>query len=241
MRIMKSALAALFAVSAFSAMAASSASAWHPLFLTQSGKELLFSGEGSKLVLRTERAGLPATLECEKILIHGLALNLSTLAHGVLLLLHSKCLLKVNGGANETCNEPIELKLALAELGLLTSTNHRVVLLLAPSGVPVGTTTFALLECRGELAKISGTIVGEIPERNALGENQLNTPRNDIELVFATINKSNHQSISEIFLLGTKLTKQELTASGFMSGPTALEAAMNLKGDGTIEVSTTKM
>lgn len=238
MRTMRLALAMLFAALAFSTMAASSASAFHPLFLTQSGKELLFSGEGIKPILRAEEAGLPATLECERVLIDGFALNLSTLAHRVLVLFEGKCTLKVNGGANELCREPLVFKKSLAELGLLTSTNHKVVMLLAASD---GTTVFDTSECGGNQTTVSGSIVAEIPENNAKLEKQINVSRSTLEVVYATTNKNNQQAITEIWLLGTQMTGDELKVEGFLGGKVAWEDVLNLKGDGNIEISTTKL
>jgi hypothetical protein len=237
MRIMKPAVAALFAVLACSAMAASSASAFHPLFLTQSAKELLFSGEGLKPVLRAEEAGVPGTLECERVLIDGFALNLSTLAHDILVLFEGKCTLKVQGGGNEPCREPLVFKKSLAELGLLTSTNHKVVLLLVSSEG----TIFDESECSGLRTTVSGSIIAEIPENNAKLEKQINVSRSELEVVFATVNKNNQQAITEIWLLGTQMTGDELKVEGFFGGKAAEELTLNLKGDGKVEISTTKL
>jgi hypothetical protein len=241
MRLMKLALAALFAVLAFSAMVASSASAFHPLFVTLSAKELLFSGLGVDPILRGERGGFVATVLCEKVLAHGFVLHLSTLLHLLLLHFEGKCVQKIGGGANETCKEPILTKLLLGELGLLTSAKLLVVLLLRPS---TGT-EFAAIECgTGEATHVGGVIIGEIPENfkgNAL-EKQINTERSEIEIVFATINKSQHQSITEIFLLGVQMGPgEELSISGFLGGPASEEATATLKGDGKLEISTTKV
>jgi hypothetical protein len=235
MRITRLALAALFAVLAFSAMAASSASAFHPLFITQSGKELLFSGLGGKATLRSANGGV---VECEKTLIHGFALHLSTLAHRILLLFEGKCeLVSPIKAACSNQGTHITLKLLLGELGLLTATNHKVLILLAPAS---GTES-AKFECgiAGEIA-VTGAIVGEIPEINAKGVNQYNKPLTEMEQVFESVGKnSEKQAIQEIFLLGTQMTGVHLLTNGNEASE-EIKSNPILKGDGTIEITTTK-
>jgi len=229
------ALAALFAVLAFSAMATSSASAFfHPLFITQSGKELLFSGLGGKATLRSPSG----TVECEKTLIHGFALHLSTLAHRILLLFEGKCeLVTPIKAACSNEGTHITSKLLLGELGLLTSSNHKVVILLAPSS---GTES-AKFNCGigGEIA-VTGAIVGEIPEINTKGVNQYNKPLTEMEQVFESVGKnSEKQVIQEIFLLGTQMTGVHLLSNN-QEASEEIKSNPVLKGDGTIEITTTK-
>jgi len=233
MRIVKLALAALFAVMAFSALAVSSASAFHPLFLTQSGKTLLILGLGVDPILRGEQAGVAATILCEKVLVHGFVLHASTLLHLLKIIFHGKCVQKIGTGGNETCTEPIETKPILAEIGLLTSSNPKVVILLGPSD---GTTNFASPVCGGHETKVGGVIVAEIPAENAARESQIETERTEYEVKFATLNKNNHQSITEIFLLGAQMTKQELSIEGFLGGPASEEVIVKLDADGWVRI-----
>jgi len=231
---MKMALAALIAVFAFSAMAVSSASAFHPLFLTASKQTLLFTGLGVDPLLRGEVAGVVATVLCEKVLIHGFILHNSTLAHLLGLLFEGKCVQHIGSGGAEACKEHITTKPILAELGLLSSTNHTVVILLAPS---TGT-EFVTLECGSMTTTVSGTIVGEIPETNAKLEKQINEPRESLEIVFATVSKNNQQKITEIFLLGSQMTGQELKVTGLFGGKASEEATATLTSDGIVTICT---
>jgi hypothetical protein len=228
-------MAALVAVLAFGAIMASTAgAATHPLFLTASGKTLLFLGEGSKPVLRGEVAGVVATVECEKVLVHGLILHESSLAHLLPLLFEGKCEQKIPNRAAETCEEHITTKPILAELGLLKSGSKTVVMLLAPGD---GTTTFVVLKCGGNTTTVSGTIVGEIPEKNSEGQNQYDVERETLEVIFATSPAgTNQQAITTIFLLGVEMTGQELKIAGFLGGKASEEATANLKADGKVKI-----
>lgn len=247
MRIIRLALVALFAVLALSAAAAGSASAFHPLFLTQSGKELLVLAAVHRLsLLRAERAGQLGLVGCELLLFHGWVLHLSTLIHRVRILFESNCRLSVPA-LNEHKNcELVHVKPLLGELGLLNAgtsgASLHVVLLLAPSD---GTEEFAELKCEGNNTKVKGVIVGEVPENNATGEKQINTPRSEIETKFETINKStNEQAIQEIYLLGTLMTGQVLKVEGFLGGKASEEAPptnVHAEGGATVEISTTKV
>jgi len=233
---MRLALAALFAVLAFSAMATSSASAFfHPLFITQSGKELLFSGLGGKATLRSASG----TVECEKTLIHGFALHLSTLAHRILLLFEGKCeLVTPIKAACSNQGTHITSKLLLGELGLLSATNHKVLILLAPSSE----TESAKFNCGigGEIT-VTGAIVGEIPEINAKGVNQYNKPLTEMEQVFESVGRnSEKQAIQEIFLLGTQMSGPIHLLSNGSEASEEIRSNPILKGDGTIEITTTK-
>ncbi len=242
MRIMKLALAALFAVLAFSAMAASSASAAHPIFLTANhSAELLVLASYHKLsLLRGEKLGALGLVGCKLVLFHGWVLNNSTLIHRIKILFENDCLLSIPAtGTHKKCTEPIHIKILLGELGLLSSTNHKVVILLAPSD---GTGEFVKIECEGEKITVSGTVVGEIPELNAKGENQLNSQRAEIETRFEVINGSTQQAIQEIFLLGTQMTGQSLEVSELFGGKASEEVAeTNIHGVNsatTTEIST---
>jgi len=228
-------LAALFAVLAFSAMASTAAAAVHPLFLTESKKTLLFLGEGSNPVLRGLNAGAAATIECQKVLIHGFILHESSLVHLLPILFENKCVQRINGGAAEECSPlHITTKSILAELGLIKSGTKPVVILLAPGD---GTTVFAKFKCGAVETTVEGTIVGEIPEKNALGENQYNVERTELEVIFATKPAgSDQQAITTIFLLGEEMTKQELKVAGFLGGKAAEEATANLKADGKVKI-----
>lgn len=232
-KVARTILAAMFAVLAFGAIAASNALAAHPQFLTASGKTLLFVGESSKPVLRGEAVATktPAAVECEKALVHGFILNASPLAHLKAIVFHGKCVQKVNGGINETCNEPIETKTILAELGLISSTTKTVAVLLAPDD---GTTEFAKFTCGLNTTTVRGAIVGEIPALNAARESQYNVERETLEVIFATSPAgSDKQAITEIELLGTQMKGNELKAEGFLGGPGAAEEATStLKSDG---------
>jgi hypothetical protein len=240
---MRPALAAAFAVLAFSAVATSTASAvGHPLFLTQNAKTLLFTGltEGKPPVLRGEEAlGHPVAIECEKGLVHGFVLHASTLAHLSPIRFEGKCVQKINGGLNETCNEPIETKKILAELGLASSVVNTVLVLLAPSD---GTETFAEITCGLDKTTVKGAIVGVIPEINKAGQNQYENFRTTLEVVFATSPAgTDNQEIKEIFLLGVQMKGVELKVEGFLAGARAAEEAnAELKGDGQVRIDLTE-
>ncbi len=236
MRWIRSVSVVLFAVLALSATAAASASAFHPLFLTQSGKALLFTGETGPLLLRGLMLGaLDIGISCEKSLLHGWVLNKSTLAEKIKLVLHGKCQEIINGTA-ESCKEPLEFKELLGELGLINSTNDKVVLLLAPSSG----TELIQYECGGHINVLKGAVIGEFPEISKKGINQYNKQLGEAELVFESENDNENQKIKEIFLLGVQMTGVAFTfGEGFLfSGPASLEAAYDLKPDGWIEIST---
>ncbi len=231
MRIMKLALAAVFAVLAFSAMAASSASAFHPTFLTESGKELLVSGEGGLAWLR----GSAGTVTCEQWLAHGFVLPKSPLIHRLKFLFEKKCELHPTIGNLSTCNEPIHVKVSLGELGLVLG-NKTVGIYISPSD---GGTEFVEIICTGGLNKIkvTGSIVGEIPEKSGLNI-QYNKLLAEIETVFEAENKTTKQKIKEIELLGVNMTNVHLETTGFFSGEASEEASGKLKGDGKVEICT---
>jgi hypothetical protein len=153
--------------------------------------------------------------------------------HLLPLIFEGKCVQKINGGANETCTEPIETKRILAELGLISSSNKTVAILLAPSE---GSTEFAKLKCGANETKVGGVIVGEIPAENAKLEKQYNVEREELEVIFATNPAgTNKQAITTIFLLGTEMTGQELKVEGFLGGPAAWEMKFIVKADGKVK------
>jgi hypothetical protein len=232
MRVLRPALTALFVALAFNAMAAANSFA-EELFLTASGKTLLFIGLGRNPVLRALQAGVPAELSCEKVLIHGFILNKSPLAHLLPLLFEGKCVQKINGGANETCGEHITTKPVLVELGLLVLLNpHPVVISLEPSE---GAAEFFKLKCGSHETTLGGQVIGEIPETNEKGEKQIGTSRESLEVVFATVAKNNEQKWKSIFLLKELMTK-ELKIEGFLGGPVSEETTMELKSDGPVTI-----
>lgn len=230
---MKSVMAVLIAAVAFGAMAVGNASAFHPLFLTESGKELLVIGLSLRALVRFGNI-LPVVIHCERDLFHGWILNRSPLIHRATLLLHGKCILLFNG-MTTPCTEPIHFFRALLELGLISSTNKKVAILSAPSE---GGTEAVKITCGTNTVTLSGAVVGEIPEINAKLENQYNKQLSELEAVFAAENETEKQKITEIFLLGTQMTKVELTASGAGSGPASLESTEALNGDGKVEICT---
>jgi hypothetical protein len=209
----------------------------HPSFLTESGKELLFSGTnpaGTTPTLRAKTAGVLGTITCEKVLVDGFALPKSPLAHRVKVEFHGKCEQNING-SKSTCTEPIVWKTSLAELGLVLG-NKTVGLLLIPSD---GTKVFAKTSCGGLETTVEGTIVGEIPEINKKAENQYNKLQSETEAVFEAVGKnSESQVVTSIELLGTSMTGDELSVSGFFGGKASQEMTWILKGDGKIEICT---
>lgn len=69
--VVRLALVALVAVMCVGALVATSASAEEPLFITESGEALLFTGTGGAVTLRAKRAGVEGTITCEKTLFTG--------------------------------------------------------------------------------------------------------------------------------------------------------------------------
>jgi hypothetical protein len=115
-------------VATLAAMSVAGASA-ATLFLTASGKALLFTASASPVELAAERAGIILTIGCQSALFHGLVLNASPLLREIHLRLSRKCELTV-GGEKSSCVEPIEASTLLyAEIGLL---GGNVVMLITP-------------------------------------------------------------------------------------------------------------
>jgi hypothetical protein len=212
------------------------ATARHPLFLTESGTELLFSGSnpaGTTPTLRALNLGVLGTITCERVLVDGFARPKSPLAHSVLVVFHGKCEQTI--GVNKSaCTEPILWKPSSAELGLVLG-NKTVGILLTPEGTPV----FATPTCGGNTTTIEGAVVGEVPEINKKAENQYNKLLSEIEYVFEAAGKnSENQNITSIELLGTTMTGAELKVTGFFGGKASQEMTLILKGDGKIEICT---
>jgi hypothetical protein len=243
MRSIKLLGVAFFAVLAFSAMAASTASAFHPLFLTESKKELLFFGvgglpahlAGGSPALRALTLGILGTITCDLILLHGFVLEKSTLAHRILVELEHKCAISINGNPT-ACNEPIKSKLLLGELGLVLL-NKTVGLLLAPSD---GTAVFFTVTCGGNSTTFLGALIGEIPEiSNDTGLNQYNKLQTLTEVVWeAKPGDIELQNITHIELLGVLMENIKFDAEGFLAGPASLDAKAFLHSDGKIEICT---
>jgi hypothetical protein len=208
----------------------------HPLFLTESGSELLFSGTnpaGTTPTLRALNAGVLGTITCEKVLVDGWALPKSPLAHRVKTIFEGKCELHSSATGLVACTEPIEPKLALAELGLVLG-NKTVGVLLEPTG----TKEFVKVTCGANVTTVEGAVIGEIPEIVG-GVNQYNKLLSETTQVFEAENKnSENQKPESIELLGTNMTGVALTVSGFFGGKASEEATVILKGDGKIEICT---
>jgi hypothetical protein len=230
-------LAALLAVLASGAVVAASASAFHPLFLNGNGAaELLFSGEGGLFRLRALNLGVLGTIDCEKSLVHGFTLNKSTLARKVLFTFEGKCL-KTVGSIVGKCTEPIKTVNTSVELGLASSTLHKVLELVAPESG----TEFWTEECEANNTTYEGAFVGEIPETNTADEAQLNVQRSSSETVFEAQGKStDQQKYTSLELLGSLMTGVELKAQGFFGGKVSFEFGVTTKplANGTVEIST---
>ncbi len=234
---MRLVLTAAFAAAVFGALTAVTASAFHPLFLTQSKRELLVLGLGGLWIERAEKAGAVGEFACEKVLIHGWVSHDSPLIHRLLLTFHGKCGLSVPAiNEHKKCTEPITTKLILGELGLASSTVHTVLILL----IPASGTEFYKAECEGNKITVGGAIIGEIPEINAKGQNQYNKKIAETETVFAVEStKPQVQELQTIWLLGVQMGSNiKLTAAEFFGGNTSWEFAFTTHGAGGMEICT---
>jgi hypothetical protein len=232
MRQLKTVLIAVFTMTALSGLSATNASAFHPLVLTQSGKELLVTGEAGLGVIRALSAGVAATIECHKVLAHGWVLNKSTLGNRIKISFHTHCEQTV-GGTKSACTEPIVLKEMIGELGLVG--NKVVGILLAPtSGAE-----FVKVTCGGNTTTVEGATIVEVPEINRFGVNQYNKQLTEGEAIFATEGKSENPKYTSIELLGVQMTKVELKVSGFFGGKAAVEGnEFNVSTQGSFEICT---
>lgn len=233
-----SALAAMVAVLAFGAtMASTATAALLPLFLTQSRVTLLFTGVGSNPVLHGLQAKIAATVNCQKVLIHGFILHKSELVHLLGLLFENKCTQTIGSTTKECSPLHITTKPILAELGFLSETALKtVVMRLEPSD---GTGVFAKFNCGSGETTVGGAVVGEIPEVNANNQNQYNKELTELEVKFETNPVgTDQQKITTIFLLGEEMTKQELTVEGLFGEKAAQEANAILTADGGVTIHT---
>ena len=218
-KITKSALVALIAVMSLAALvAASVASAGEPLFLTASGGTLLYTAVGGVGIFRAERAGIVATVVCEKGLAHGFILNDSPLAHKVETSFSGKCE-QTLGTEKTACTEPIRTKPASGELGLL---HGEVLILLTPESGNSTTVT-----CGSETTEIGGAIIGLMdPPYGVLGTASL--------LLFKASGTT--QLPEEIELLGVLMTKDSPHVEGFLGGKASQEGTGLLLSDGPVQI-----
>jgi hypothetical protein len=227
------ALLTLLATMAWSVTMTSSAFAFHPLFLTASGKALSFTGTSKLTLFRAQVFGIIGTIDCEKGASSGVALSKATLALKVELEYSGKCEQTV-GSTKTSCTEPIKFKLTFIELGLLTS-SKKVALLLAPESG----TEFVKITCGGNTSTVEGAVVAEFPETNAVGEKQYNTSRSSLELVLKSENKNENQAITSIELSGVSMTKVEPKVSGFFGGKASVESTQTISFDSGVLICTT--
>jgi hypothetical protein len=231
MRIIKLLGVAFFVTLAFSTAGALAAEPAHLLFLTQSGLTLLFNAVSLFWTLRGSQGGLPAAISCELDLIHGFVLHRSPLIHLLRIIFHGHCVQKINGGANESCTEPIETKPILLELGLINLADGKkhIGILLRPSeGTEIGTVT-----CGGHSTTIGGVVVGEIPE-TARGESQIGHDILYLLIIYRSHNQTAEQEYTSIELLGTEMTGQELKIEGFLGGKASWEDEIHIHFDGLV-------
>lgn len=211
-----------------SACGATTVTASEPLFLTKSKKALLFTADGlGGATLRGKNSGQEVTIKCEKSSGHGFVLDKSPLVHEVHIEFSGKCEQEVLGNKG-TCTEPIRLKLAYGELGLL---NGHVLLLLAPEAGE----EFVELKCINGNTKILGAVIGEFKLLGADGGKQYNALRKNFLLLYRA--KGTTQEPEEIELLGKLMTGVSLKVEGFL-GEKASEKASSLilvDGNGTID------
>jgi hypothetical protein len=221
-KITKLALVALIAVMSLAALvAASVASAGEPKFLTESGTTLSFTATSGLGTLRGERAGIVATVTCEKDSTSGVLLNNSPLAHKVLASFTGKCE-QTLGSEKAACQTTIETKPLSGELGLL---NGHVYLLLTPEGG-----IFTELKCGSTSTEVGGAVIGEfdLPYGIFL---------TDAKLLFkATGTKLTSQAPEEIELLGVLMTKDSLHVEGFLGGSASEETSELVLTDGGVQI-----
>lgn len=241
MRITRLAFATLLTAVALSALTTASASASHPLILTQSGKELLFNAEGGRFLqifLSRPQFNVTETdsVTCEKTSGHGSFLQKTPLVHLNQLTFEGKCELTTMNFGKSFCTEPIRVKALLGELGLASATNKKVDMLLTSFlGTEIGK-----LECGNHSYTLEGSVIAELPEVNAKGVGQYNKQLTEVELTLESESKNENQKITEIFLLGAQRSKAELFVAGLFGGKASWETSPTLKPDGSIEISTTQ-
>ncbi len=237
MRIIRMALAALFAVLAFSAIAASGASAaGQPLFLNGNGNATLsFTGTGGTATLRGLNLSTLGTIVCEKNSASGETVNKSMEAKKVVFEFTGKCEQTV-GSTKTACTEPIKTKATDVQLGLASSTVKTVLELVAPESG----TEFVKVVCGSNTTTVEGSVVGEVPTTNKAAENQLNSQRSSLESVFAVQGTTENQLYSGLLLLGTQMSGLTLKVAGFFGGTASQEGSGTTKppANGTVELST---
>lgn len=223
-------LVVLVAVMCVDALAATGASAEEPLFGTESGKALSFTGTSGTVTLRGKELGVEGTVKCEKDSVKGLVLNESTLARELHIEYSGKCEQTV-GGSKGTCTEPIKPVLSYGELGLL---NEHVLLLVAPEKG----TEFAEVKCTNGTTKLSGAVIGEFTPNDKDGKPQLGYEEKVALLSFK--DKGETQEPEEIELLGSLMKGVTLKAEGFFGGKVSEEDVQLLETTGQAVVTDTK-
>lgn len=231
MRGIKLAMLVLIAILAVGAVAAASAVASHPEFKTESGKTLLFTGEGGLAVLLGERAGSIGEILCHKVLLHGEILNGTPLIDKVTITFHTNCISNSILGDNEKCKEPIEVHPVRGEIGLVPTKLVGLYL------TPYNGTEFVTVECGSNDTTVDGSIVGLVPEKVGT-TNQYNKVLTKYETRFEASGVK--QRFTEIELLGTNMTGDELSVTGLFGGQASEITNTTLAGDGGVEINTSK-
>jgi hypothetical protein len=233
--VVKIALIALVAVMCVDALAATGASAEEPLqplalspvFLTAGPEELLFTGSGGAVTLRSKQAGVEGTISCERTLsFTGLAVTESALVNALRIELNGRCEQTV-GSSKDTCSEPIKLELSYGQLGLL---HNHVFLLVAPENG----TLFATVKCTNGNTQVRGAVIGEFPLNGRGGSLQYGVSLEDFLLLYKA--KGITQEPEEIELAGGLMKGVGLTTEGLFSGKASAEATELLKFDGLTEI-----
>jgi hypothetical protein len=196
-----------------------------PVFLTESGKALLFTATSS---LGTLRGPVGAEVHCEKDSVHGFVLDESPLAREVEVEFKGKCE-QTTGGVKATCNEPIKTEKLFGELGLL---NGHVLVLFAPE---VGN-KFVTITCGVNNTEVEGALVGEF---------KLNTEENKPQygvllklglILFKAENAKEKQVLKELELLGSLMTGVTLKTAGFFAGEASEETSELVHADGNVQI-----
>jgi hypothetical protein len=227
--VVKLVLVALVAVVCVDALAAASTSAAEPLFITGTGKALLFTGTSGVVTLRSKTGtGTEGTITCEKTLtFHGLALNESALVRELHIEFKGKCEQTV-GSNKGTCSEPIKLASSYGELGLL---HGHVLILVAPESG----TLFVEVKCTNGNTDVRGAIIGEFTLNGRGGSSQYNGALEDFLLSFNA--KGITQEPESIELSGTLMTGVGLSTEGLFSGKASEEATELLSFDGLAQIN----
>jgi hypothetical protein len=200
---------AVVAMLAFGAVGVSSASAL--LFLTQLNPELFtilnLNNSTKKAVLETSEG---TKVECESVLGHGLILNKTDIAHGILFTFHS-C-----ESLGTACTSPSEKSglittLELDALLVTTLTGLYGILILASGGG-----NLAFFQCGGGLQNIAvkGNVVGEFPAAKATLEGGVEETKAE----FTKGTKAGEPGIKDYWTLqGLAIPKLESTLTGLVN------------------------